>query len=106
MNAVRIQVDALVDVELEAANAIHPPFSSLHEGYAVIKEELEEVEECVQDAKASLDELWLRIKKDAMGPMGQEAVMDIRQTAIFAACEAIQVAAMAQKLLDGLGGMQ
>ena len=44
MNAVENQVRELVKVELAAANEKFPPFHSAHEGWAVLKEEVEELE--------------------------------------------------------------
>lgn len=64
----------LVKNELELANNKFPLFNSPHEGYAVIKEEL--------------DELWHEIKNDKH-PMSKSNQKD----------EAIQVAAMAIKFL-------
>lgn len=64
----------LVKKELESANGKFPLFNSSHEGYAVIKEEL--------------DELWDEIKNDKH-PRSKMNQKD----------EAIQVAAMAIKFL-------
>ncbi len=64
----------LVKKELESANKKFPLFNSAHEGYAVIKEEL--------------DELWDEIKNDKH-PMSKSNQKD----------EAVQVAAMAIKFL-------
>ncbi len=43
MNAVEKDVNELIFKELNSANEKHPLFSSPHHGYAVIKEEIEEV---------------------------------------------------------------
>ena len=56
--------------ELQNATATFPPFHSAHEGYAVIKEEL--------------DELWEEVRKKASS-----------RTSTSLRTEAIQVAAMA-----------
>ncbi len=66
-----------VELEVERANGMYPAFHSPHEGYAVIKEEI--------------DELWeeIRANKTCSGnrPMRNEAV---------------QVAAMAIKFIENL----
>ena len=98
MNAIENQVRQLVDVELAAANERFPQFHSAHEGWAVILEELEEVDEAVSRAKASSEILWKNIR-------GNEDDADVYaiflgEYAINAACEAIQVAAMCKKFLD------
>ena len=64
----------LVKIELELANSYFPLFNSSHEGYAVIKEEL--------------DELWDEIKNN------KSPESKTRQKN-----EAVQVAAMAIKFL-------
>ena len=62
-----------VEKELEDANSVHPQFNSLHEGYAVILEEV--------------DELWDEVKKR------HPDKIKVRD-------EAIQISAMACKLLQ------
>ena len=62
---------SIIGVELRKAQAIHKSMRSSHEGYAVIKEEL--------------DELWLEVK---VNPPNNHAI----------AREAIQTAAMAARL--------
>ena len=97
MNAVENQVRDLVKIELAAANERFPQFHSAHEGYAVIREELEETEEKVEMSKKYLKFLWDSIKMDRKTKW---AVEYMKEFSINAACEAIQVAAMAQKFLE------
>lgn len=94
MNAVYKGVEELVLVELESANSQYPPFSSSHEGYAVLLEELDEAESDLYAAKSCIDELWFGIKRNEDCA---ETVEELRKAAISLACEAIQVAAMAEK---------
>lgn len=88
--------------ELARANEKYPAFHSLHEGYAVLLEELEELREDVQQAALFKECIWQMVRcndnKRALEFAGR-----IRDTAIHAAAEALQVAAMAQKLID-MGG--
>lgn len=98
MNAVENQVRELVKVELAAANKKFPPFHSAHEGWAVIREELDELETETEMAAASLAEAWEHIKDNDQA--AKDEIEWLWQYAINAACEAIQVAAMCQKFLD------
>lgn len=88
--------------ELTQAAQIHVPFHSLHEGYAVILEEMQELQEEVQSAGIYMDRLWEQVRRDNHN-RAREFAGRIRDTAIQAASEALQVAAMAQKLID-MGG--
>ena len=97
MNAIENQVRELVAVELAAANERFPQFHSAHEGYAVILEELEETREQIDSVERYLNYLWDRAKQDCTA---KEQAEYIKMFAINAACEAIQVAAMAQKFLE------
>ena len=92
----------LASQELAEAAQIHVPFHSLHEGYAVIMEELQELQEEVQSAGVYMDRLWEQVRWDN-SDRAMEFAGRIRDTAIQAAAEALQVAAMAQKLID-MGG--
>ncbi|BFL40808.1 hypothetical protein H8S45_14915 [Agathobaculum sp. NSJ-28] len=98
MNAVENQVRELVKVELAAANEKFPPFHSAHEGWAVLKEEVEELETEAEMAASTLTEAWVFIKDNDQA--AKDEIKWLWQYAINAACEAIQVAAMCQKFLD------
>lgn len=97
MNAVENQVRELVKVELAAANERFPQFHSAHEGWAVIKEEMEETEEELAKMKIYLAGAWGNITSDVQANSDIES---LKQRAINAACEAIQVAAMCKKFLE------
>lgn len=71
------EIIKLINDELESANSKHPGFSSVHEGYAVIKEEV--------------DELWDEIKVSKS--IGSNMLM---------VNEAVQIAAMAIKFIETL----
>ena len=97
MNAVENQVRQLVEVELAAANERFPQFHSAHEGWAVIKEEMEETEEELAKMKIYLAGAWGNITSDVQANSDIES---LKQRAINAACEAVQVAAMCKKFLE------
>ena len=100
MNAVKRDVGKLVQKELESANQRFPMFRSDHEGAAVICEEIQEAEyelECVRDR---FQELWRSVKCDMSSEWISKINTVIMNRAVNLACEAIQVAAMAQKFID------
>lgn len=99
MDAVKQDVEKLVQKELESANKKFPMFHSDHEGYAVLKEEVEEAETDLMNIKDVLSVLWRYIKRNVEVPKKRQAEL-VKMCAIELAVEAIQVAAMAQKFID------
>lgn len=99
MNKVLDKLPALVVEELEAANAENPPFHSLHEGWAVLKEEVEEAREDCDDVEFSTRQLWAAIRGNH-NLQTELSAKKLSKQAQSLAAEAIQVAAMAEKLLD------
>lgn len=100
MDVVRIDVEKLVSKELQNANDKFGMFNSLHEGYAIILEELEEVKDDLNALEMDLNYLWYCIKNDIVDEDFYENLKTIKTNAIALAVEAIQVAAMAQKFVD------
>ena len=98
MNAVESDVEKLVQKELESANQRFPMFRSNHEGSAVILEEIEEVKEEMELLERQFDVLWenVKLERGLLKPISEA----MYSCAIRLACEAIQVAAMAQKFID------
>ena len=99
MNAVLNKLPALVQEEKAAANQVHGPFASLHEGYAVLLEEVTETAEALNQVQYHTDQLWEAIRGDA-DHLADMAAARIEGWAVSVAAEALQVAAMAQKLQD------
>ena len=97
MNAVKEDVEKLVQKELESANHRFPMFRSDHEGAAVIYEEIEEAEHELNEVRFEFKAMWRSIKFNTGGTAFCEAVL---KRSLNLACEAIQVAAMAQKFID------
>lgn len=85
----------LVGIELAEANKAYGLFHSLHEGYAVLREEVEEASEALKLVRGSLDEIWLGCRNN--NPRWVTAP-DIEREALLLASEALQTAAMARKL--------
>ena len=101
----RKAVETLVCEELQRASKIHPPFVDMHQGYGVIKEEIEECEEALTTVKAKLDYLWIYVKTDDLKGFRFEAKL-IKKYAMELALEAIQVAAVAEKFMDILDSVE
>lgn len=98
MNKALEKLPLLVAKELEAANVKFPPFRSLHEGYAVMLEEVEETREALIDVELHMKKLWQDVRFDNDYYV-ESHVSNISNYAQLVAAEAIQVAAMAKKML-------
>ena len=97
MSTIKSDVEKLVQKELGAANQKFPVFHSDYEGAAVIYEEIEESKSNQINIELIFSHLWKGIKKD----MTDINLMNgLKREAINLACEAIQVAAMAEKFID------
>ena len=71
-------------------------YNTLHEGYAVLLEEVEEAADELERVKEELSELWLCIKQnDSKG--AAEALRRINTHAYFLLQEAAQINAVTQK---------
>lgn len=94
MNVIEKDVNELVFKELNHANENFPLFHSPHEGYAVIKEEVEETMDALNILLELFADSWQDIKKNksASEPFGV-----VGKIARNVAIEAIQVAAMCDK---------
>lgn len=100
MNAVSEDVKMLVEKELESANKQFPAFASEHEAWAVMHEELDECREMFEMPTRQDGFLWGCVKDNRNA---DRLVKEMRVAAEMLACEAVQVAAMAQKYRDMLG---
>ena len=97
MNKLTASVMPLINEELKRANDKFPLFSSDHEAYGVIGEEIKEVQE-------DFNALYLHYLKfrnevfcDSVDSEKRATIRSIERQAMYLACEAIQVAAMAKK---------
>ena len=91
------QVEQLSKEELVIANENFPMFHSTHEAYAVVKEEIEELENELVAINVLLSEIWQQIR---LNQNNKEIIQQLKRRALFSACKAIQVSAMAQKMID------
>lgn len=101
MDAVKKDVEALVQKELEAANKKFPLFNSAHEGYAVLLEEAEELDSDSASIKYDMQCLWGAVKGNNT-EAALETILHTYECAVNAAVEAIQTAAMCKKFKASL----
>lgn len=96
-------IEKLIAEELQKANAKFPPFASRHEGAAVIREEIEEAEQELQNLQTNHNIFWQYIKRK--GEPGEcHYLAKMREKAINLTEEAIQVAAMCDKYMPLIKG--
>lgn len=99
MNVVREDVEQCVENELQHAVSVFGLHHSWHEKYAVMLEELQELKEEVNLAEAEIDSVWFGIRHN-LPEYAEDRIHYVYERAAQAACEAIQVAAMAKKEIE------
>lgn len=99
MNVVSDQVKELVQREYRQAKKDHKPIASLHEGYAVLLEEVQETKEACEQIEEYRDLVWENIRHDN-SELAKYNINTIIDIAIETACEAIHVAAVCRRILD------
>lgn len=99
----RNAVNELVGDELDMANALHPLFGSMHEGYAVTLEEKDEAMEEANELARVMDMMWRSVRADNLSEALDCAAL-ARVHAVSLACEAVQAAAMAEKFINSFYG--
>jgi glucose-6-phosphate 1-dehydrogenase len=86
-----------VDCELSNIKKVHgTQYNSLHEGYAVLLEEVEETKQELFNVQNELTELWTCVKQDDNGG-AREALRRLNRHAYFMLQEAAQVCAVTAK---------
>lgn len=98
-------VEAAVGAETQnAVEKFGLTYNSLHEGYAILKEEVEEAGEEWDNVNRGLTILWEKIRKPELWS-DHELITELKATKKNAeklALEAVQVAAVCNKILNGL----
>jgi hypothetical protein len=91
-------VNILAGIELErAAIENGKEFVDMHQGYAVLLEEVQEAKEELDRVDQKLKLVWGATRRDEYP---EEAIQMLNHYAKLVACEAIQAAAMAQKFMN------
>lgn len=99
MDAIKDDIRDAVEKELASACEKFPMFSSLHEGYAVLKEEYEESMEEMTCIKTCIDLMWNQVKLNN-SKLALSHAARIKYAAERLAIEACQVSAMAEKMIQ------
>lgn len=88
----------------ETQNAVEKfglTYNSLHEGYAVLKEEVEEAGDKLKAITFHLDVFWRMVKHNEE-KAGKKTIALLADDAKQLALEAVQVCAVCNKILNGL----
>lgn len=101
------KLNDIVREELSNARTYGQFYSSMHEGYAVLKEEIEETKEAVDSFKGLLHVFWLSVRgqKDKINRENysdKEQMEIMYKRAMHVAKEATQVAAVCLKLKESI----
>lgn len=94
------EVQALFDKELAKANEHNPQFHSAHEGYAVLLEEVEKINDVWHRLLGFIDDIWTFNAK--RNETTSEYVEATKKFTIELVKEVIQLGAMCDKFLDYL----
>ena len=90
-------INRLIQDELIRSNSIHRPyFASAHEGESIIKEEIDEIEDEIQNIKRHFDNLWKAVKYNQAEDQYTQVCL-VRHYCYNAIEELIQIGAMCDK---------
>ena len=91
------QIEQLVNEELQSARIKFPqPLNSPHEGFAVLLEEIEELDEEMDTLRVIKDVLWYNVRKDNL-ELQDQTLDEMRLVVQKIIKEAVQVGAMIEK---------
>lgn len=90
---------AIIAETQQAIEKYGEKYNSLHEGYAVLKEEVEEARDEQVYIRNGFYKVWNGVK---VGELKKEDVQQIREHAEQLALEAVQVAAVCNKILNSI----
>ena len=74
-----------------------PTYNSNHEGYAVLKEEVEEAADALKAVNQNLNVLWKSIRVNFVTG---ECINQVKKNAVFLAQEAVQVVAVCERFIE------
>ena len=95
-------VDALVELEHKIiVEKYGDEYHSMHEGYAVLLEEVEEATEALREVQQHLACAWQDVREDTRKLLGSE-ILRVEHHAKDLAAEAVQIAAVARRWRGGL----
>lgn len=92
------EVRECVEREYGRASAkFGPTNNSDHESYAILLEEVDEAKDEISHVDDNLDAFWTSVMRNHWDTVKLQQCKNVERCAILAACELIQVAAMAKK---------
>lgn len=94
-------VENLIEKELESARSKFGNINSSHEGYAVILEEYEEMNDEVSSFEQILQSLWQEVKSNDSNKQYENSI-EMEKVAKQIIKEGIQLAAMCKRLHEDL----
>lgn len=94
-------INKLVNIELENARNRFNNINSSHEGYAVILEEFEEVQEEIVKFEQTLQTLWKAVKNNSAEDQSQ-LIKTMENISTQMIKESIQIAAMCKRFNEDL----
>lgn len=94
-------INKLVDSELENARNRFNNINSSHEGYAVILEEFEEVQEEIINFEQTLQSLWKAVKNNSVEDQSKH-IKSMEHISTQMIKESIQIAAMCKRYNEDL----
>lgn len=93
-------IDEALKAEAENANKWGTTYSSMHEAYAVLKEEVEEAGEELDEIKRQLTMLWYDVRFCSPSDADYEVrATETKERAINLVIEALQIAAVSDKIV-------
>lgn len=99
MKIIKQSIIAAAAKEEKIATEKWGKFNSTHEGYAIIKEEIEEAPEEIRLIKIAEEKAWARVKKNCET---KSKIKQIRTHAINCAAELVQVIAVCDKYQNSI----
>lgn len=99
------KIEEIIQEERGDADRKYPLFSSLHEGESVIREEIEEVSEVLDEIMDAHNWIWKAVRANESETV-KSAAKTIAKLSRELIAESVQVAAVAGKIVDSINGLE
>lgn len=99
------KIEEIIQEERDDADRKYPLFSSLHEGESVIREEIEEVSEVLDEIMETHNWIWKAVRANKSETV-KSAAKTIARLSREMIAESVQVAAAAGKIVDSINGSE
>ena len=100
----KIKIEEIIREERDDADRKYPLFSSLHEGESVMREEIEEVSEVLDEIMETHNWIWKAVRANKNETV-KSAAKTIAKLSRELIAESVQVAAVAGKIIDSVDGV-